>query len=82
MVQEQSTQLSEGTTSLECVADVPPNGFVFVEMLRKEQAANKAKIIQITRQVNSCVPKREGIASWILDCRASKTGHSIVKWIW
>lgn len=41
--QEPSTQLSEGTTSSKCVAYVPPNGFVFVEMLRKEQAtANTA----------------------------------------
>lgn len=33
----------EGTTSSKCVAYVPPNGFVFVEMLRKEQAtANTA----------------------------------------
>lgn len=44
-----------------------------------QEAVYKA---QVMGQVESCVPKRESIASWILDCRPSRTGHVNVNWIW
>lgn len=60
----------EGTTSSKCVAYVPPNGFVFVEMLRKEQAtANTA-----SESVRSKKRKHRQLE---LDCRASRIGHGI-----